>query len=76
MALQRIASRLAQSALRMAGKLTAVNARRLARRAAEKIMKSYTKPIAQSTLAMGLAKTGVKLDPDNALEMGLEPIST
>ena len=76
MALQRIASRLAQSALRLAGNLTAVNARRLARRAAEKIMKSYTKPIAQGTLAMGVAKTGVKLDPDNALEMGLEPIPT
>ena len=77
MALQRIASRLAQSALRMVGKLTAVNARRLARRAADKIIKSYSKPITQATVGMDVAKAGVKLDRDSPLEMALQtPLPT
>ena len=45
MALQRIASRLAQQAIRLGGRLTAVNAKALARRAAEKILKTYSKRI-------------------------------
>ena len=77
MTLQRIATRLAQQAVRIASKLTALNARRLARRAADKIIKSYSKPITQATVGMDIAKAGVKLDRDSPLEMALKaPLST
>ena len=68
MALQRIASRLAQQAIRLGGRLTAVNAKAMARRAAEKILKSYSKRITQAGITMDIAKAGVKLDPENAME--------
>ena len=68
MALQRIASRLAQQAIRLGGRLTAVNAKALARKAAERIMKTYSKRITQGSLAMDIAKQGVKLNSENAME--------
>ena len=54
MALGQVASRLAGQALKAAGRWTAANARRLAQKAADKIIKSYSKRINQ-------VKTGLKL---------------
>ena len=77
MGLQGIASRLGQQAIKLAGKLTALNARRLARRAADKILKTYSKRITQGTVGMNIAKAGVKLDRDSPLEMGVQtPLPT
>jgi len=68
MGLQRIATRLGQEAIKLAGKLTAVNARRLARKAAERIMKTYSKKITQGSLAMDIAKQGVKYEGETAMK--------